>query len=104
MSVQVEIDHAADAAYVRLSGGSVDRTVSVSDDVNVDLDRLGVAVGIEMLHLGAELPFTTLVTDFHVHSDVVETLRQLRPSIQGFVIRLAGDGSSAAVLSQLVDA
>lgn len=47
--------------------------------MNVDLDELGLVVGVEMLQLAAQIPFSALVTEFHVRSDVIETLRLLRP-------------------------
>jgi uncharacterized protein YuzE len=95
-SITVEIDHMADAAYVRLSAGAVERSVPVGDEVVVDLDDMGVVVGIEMLALDAEIPYSVLVTDFHVHSEVAELLRRLRPSITGFLSLSMGEGKVAA--------
>lgn len=48
-SIRIDIDQSADAAYIRLSDKAVARTVELTDDVYVDLDDLGVAVGIEIL-------------------------------------------------------
>jgi uncharacterized protein YuzE len=101
MNIDVDIDRSADAAYIRLSASPICQTRCVNDSVNVDLDELGLVVGVEMLQLAAEIPFSALVTDFHVHSEVVETLRLLRPSIQGFVmLQAAGDGSSYSRVSE----
>lgn len=85
MSVSVQVDTAADVAYIRLSDAAVVRSCELGGDVVVDLDDLNMVVGVEMLHLSAEIPYTRLVTEFHVHSDVAELLRQLRPSIRGFL-------------------
>lgn len=96
-SINVEIDHDADAAYIRLSDESVARSVDVGDDVVVDLDEMNVVVGIEMLDLDADIPYSTLVTDYHVHSDVTDLLRRLRPSISGFLsLQSMGEGATTA--------
>lgn len=70
-SIDIEIDREADAGYIRLLGDPVERTESVTDEVNVDLDRQGRVVGIEVLSLGAEVPFELLIQQFGVPSDVV---------------------------------
>lgn len=79
--MQVAVDLDADAAYIRLSGGPIQRTQDVTDDVLVDLDEFAMVVGVELLSVNAVIPFQRLVDEFHVHSDVVEQLRRLRPSI-----------------------
>jgi uncharacterized protein YuzE len=81
MNVKVEVDREVNAAYVTLSGEEVVRTVQVNPSVLVDLDRMGMVVGIEVLSIDAELPLAQLSTDFHVHSEVVGLLHKLRPSI-----------------------
>ena len=70
-SIDIEIDREADAGYIRLLGDPVERTESVTDEVNVALDRQGRVVGIEVLSLGAEVPFELLIQQFGVPSDVV---------------------------------
>jgi uncharacterized protein YuzE len=87
----LEVDHTARAAYVRFSAGPIVRTVEHGDSINIDLDRFGVVVGIEVLDLAAELPFQVLVTQYHVDSRQVDLLRLLRPSISGFVARVTPD-------------
>lgn len=54
--VRLEIDHTAGAAYVTLSDAEVVSTVEVTDEVCIDLDAFGVAVGIEILNLAAQIP------------------------------------------------
>jgi uncharacterized protein YuzE len=81
----VEVDQQADVAYIRLSDNPVARSHALDSDVVVDLDAMNVVVGVEMLHLNAEIPYTQLVTDFHVRSELTELMRQLRPSISGFL-------------------
>ena len=53
----LEVDQLAEAAYVRFSDADVARTVAFNDEINIDLDEFGVVVGIEVLTLGAEIPF-----------------------------------------------
>jgi uncharacterized protein YuzE len=83
--IMVHVDQMADAAYIRLSDAPVARTVTVREDINVDLDEFGVAVGVEALSIRAEIPFDDLTSCYHVRSEVVEMLRLIRPSIGEFV-------------------
>jgi uncharacterized protein YuzE len=94
--IAVDVDHVADVAYVRFSDAQVARTVAHDDAINIDLDTYNVVVGIEILDLRADLPFQALISDYHVDSGQVELLRQLRPSISGFVARFATDGPTLA--------
>ena len=84
-SARIELDTVANAAYVALSDNEIVMTRQVTDLVLVDLDAMNVVVGIEVLSLTAELPFQRLADEFHVHSDVIETLRRIRPSVGAFV-------------------
>ena len=97
--ISVSIDHEADAAYISLSNNPIVRTISVTQDVIIDLDEMNVAVGIEVLTLAAEIPLSRLVTDYHVHSQVADHLRLIQPSVAGFVSRVQV-GSTNADLSQ----
>lgn len=92
MSITVSVDQVADAAYIRLSESAVENTVEVNDEVLVDLDSMRVVVGIELLQISAEIPFTELVEKFHVHSQQVELLRLLKPSIAQTVLSGGNDG------------
>lgn len=95
MSIVIEVDADLKSAYIRLSSDQVARTIEFNDLIMVDLDEFGVAVGIELLEEGAVLPFTELVNDFHVHSDVVELLRLIRPSVASYLRLTSGiDGTS----------
>jgi uncharacterized protein YuzE len=85
VSVVVKVDSALNAAYIRLSENPVARTIEHNDLILVDVDELGVAVGIEVLDEGAALPFSELVSDYHVHSDVVDLLRLIRPDVASFL-------------------
>lgn len=91
----VEVDATANAAYIAMSDNKTTETVEVGDEVLVDLDELRVVVGIELLRIDADIPFQKLIDDFHVHSDDVETLRRLRPSI-GHHLRSSAEGATHA--------
>ena len=82
--VQIRVDRDADAAYIRLSNERVARTIEVNEDVLVDLDANGIAVGVEMLSLDAQIPFTKLKKHVHLHSEVIDHVRRIRPSINDF--------------------
>ena len=84
-AVQVEVDTTLGAAYIRLSTEPVAKTVEFSDEIMIDLDVHNVAVGIEVLSEGTMLPFEALTNDFHVHSEVIDILRQIRPDVSSFL-------------------
>lgn len=86
-SIRIELDHEADAAYIVLSERPVARTRQLTPEVLVDLDEFEVAVGIEVLGLDASIPFDVLVSELHIHSDVIEVIKLIRPSVQSFVLR-----------------
>ncbi|MGA8245720.1 MAG: DUF2283 domain-containing protein [Nocardioides sp.] len=97
------VDTVLETAYIHLSDGQVARTVDVNDDIAVDLDAFGLVVGIEILDQRAPLPFTELLDRFHVHSDVVETLRLIRPDVDSFLrLHTGHDGASSARMANSV--
>jgi len=79
--ISVSVDLAARAGYITLSCEQVESTVEYSDDILVDLDALGVVVGIEVLNLGADLPIGDLTQRFHIRSELSEAVKLLRPSL-----------------------
>jgi uncharacterized protein YuzE len=91
--IELRVDQTSDAAYIVLSDKTVARTKTLTDAVQVDLDEFGVAVGIEVLTLDAEIPFSRLVADFHVPSNAIDLLRYVQPSVSGFLITHATDGT-----------
>jgi uncharacterized protein YuzE len=96
--VTIEIDTTTDAAYISLTDAPVARTVELSDDILVDVDSFGVVVGVEVLRLGAEIPFRELTDALHVHSDVIDILKEIQPSISGMLsLTQASDGTTSTV-------
>lgn len=89
----VSVDLDANAAYIKMTSREVAKSVEAGSGVLVDLDELGVVVGIEVLSIDAEIPYSRLITDFHVHRDDVEILRMLRPSVRASIMR-SNDGTS----------
>lgn len=92
MNIELTIDQSANSAYIRLLNAPVKASKVINDDIVIDLDEMNLVIGIEILNLDAEIPFTVLVSDFHVHSTTVELLRRLRPSISGFISGFSSEG------------
>lgn len=91
----VEVDATANAAYIAMSDEEVVETKQITDEVLVDFDEFRIVAGIELLRIDADIPFQKLIDDCHVHSDDVETLRRLRPSI-GHHLRSSAEGTTHA--------
>jgi len=47
--MKIEYDKEVDALYIRLQEKHVKRTVEIEDGINIDLDKNGKLVGIEIL-------------------------------------------------------
>jgi uncharacterized protein YuzE len=56
MSMSIQYDAAADAAFIEIAKGTSASTVIVSDDINVDLDADGRLLSIEVLSVGRVAP------------------------------------------------
>lgn len=85
-TVSIEVDHAANAAYMQLSDQEVARTVEVSETIWVDLDRFDMVVGIEILSLRKpQIPLTDLSSDYHIPSRALEVVRKNLSRIMTFV-------------------
>lgn len=95
MSIAITVDTALGTAYIRLASDSVARTIEFSDQILVDVNEFNVAVGIELLDDGVALPFDALVSDFHVHSSVVDLLRLVRPDVSSYLRISAGNDGVA---------
>ncbi len=66
--MKITYDKIANAAYMTLRKGRVAKTVEMSDNVIVDLDRKGNILGIEMLDASKQFPRSSLAKS--VISDV----------------------------------
>ena len=63
MSMKITFDKEADAAYIYfkdISPGEVNKTISLNESVNIDLDVQGKTLGIEIIDAGRNLPFSAL--------------------------------------------
>ncbi len=49
--MKITFDREANAAYIKISHKKIERTAAVSDYCNVDLDKVGGVVGIELLFI-----------------------------------------------------
>jgi len=57
--MRTEIDTEADAGYIyfkEISEGEVKKTISLNEDINIDLDSDGKILGIEILEISKNLP------------------------------------------------
>ena len=75
------IDSMAEVAYLRLRQGSVASTVEVAPGILVDMDENAVALGVEVLDLDLEIPYSLLTQKCHVCQDDPRKLDQIRPSV-----------------------
>ena len=91
---RLSINTDTDVAYIRMTNNEVVDTVEATEDVLVDIDEHNVVVGIEMLRLDAKIPFTDLTAKFHVHSDDIEYLQAMMPSVQ-VQLQIGTDGTNA---------
>jgi uncharacterized protein YuzE len=61
--MKTEFDKEADAAYIyfkEIGNGEVAETITLNDSVNVDLDKNGKVLGIEILDASEHLPSSSL--------------------------------------------
>lgn len=63
MEMKITFDKEANAVYIyfkEISNGKVKNTISLNDSVNVDIDKDGRTLGIEILNATKNLPADTL--------------------------------------------
>ena len=63
--MKITFDKEADAAYIyfkEIGEGEVSQTICLNDSINVDLDKDGRTLGIEILDATHNLPSSTLRT------------------------------------------
>lgn len=61
--MKITLDKEADAVYIyfkEISKGEVANTISLNESVNVDLDKEGKTIGIEILDASKNLPLSAL--------------------------------------------
>lgn len=54
--MKVQYDKTADAMYIYLSKGKVQKTVKISDRAFVDVDKKGNVIGMEVLDISKQIP------------------------------------------------
>ena len=70
--MQLEYDFSVRALYIRLSDKPVARTREVDDNTNVDLDKDGTVVGIEVIDIDLPWPVAAILRDFDLPQDELE--------------------------------
>jgi uncharacterized protein YuzE len=66
LPVQITVDRAAKAVYVRVRLGKVARTVEVEEGVLADVDHLGLLLGFEILRPGHVKVFDRMARTYKV--------------------------------------
>jgi uncharacterized protein YuzE len=49
--MRLSFDRQADAAYIKVSSKKIAKTIPLSDNCNIDMDKQGAIVGIELLFI-----------------------------------------------------
>jgi uncharacterized protein YuzE len=82
--IRFSLDTEADALYVRLGQGKVERTVELDDLSHVDLDMASRPIGLEIVGLARDWPLDLFFDRFDVSQPtrtILETvLNSLRPA------------------------
>lgn len=63
MEIKIEYNKDADAAYIyfkEIVSGGVVQTISLNESVNIDLDKDGKTLGIEIIDASKNLPTNTI--------------------------------------------
>ena len=61
--MKITFDKEADAVYIYLEGisqGEVEKTISLNNSINIDLNKEDKVLGIEVLDASKNLPLSTL--------------------------------------------
>jgi uncharacterized protein YuzE len=94
-TITVDIDTEIGAAYVKLGDAKIVRTVEHTDDIMVDLDELGMVVGIEILDLSVPVPLDELVAQHHIKSTTLaRLLAGIRPVPRNTAVMSSGSQSA----------
>lgn len=72
--IKIELDTEISTGYITFNKGLVASTVSLTDELNIDLDAQGKVVGLELLQLDAKVPKERLVSEFHLDAQLIEKL------------------------------
>lgn len=80
MSVSYKYDAAADALYIKLSDAAITTTEVIDDGTNVDLERHGDVVGIEVLNPARPWPLHWILGRFDISNEDAVMLMTAYPS------------------------
>ncbi|MDQ2706450.1 MAG: DUF2283 domain-containing protein [Actinomycetota bacterium] len=97
----MEIDTEIGAAYVQLSQATVARTEEYSEEINVDLDGLGMVVGIELLDTAVPVPLDELAVKYHIKTTTLaRLLAAIQPATAPAVVSVSAVGSPEIPLGE----
>lgn len=77
--MQLEYDLSVRALYIRLSDKTIARTREVDDNTNVDLDKDGTVVGIEVIDIDLPWAVTEVLRDFDLPAGEAEQVASYFP-------------------------
>ena len=58
--MKISYDQEADAIYIRLKEGEVDKTKEIDDNTILDYDKKGNVIGVELLFVKERIPSASL--------------------------------------------
>jgi uncharacterized protein YuzE len=90
----IEVDQAAETAYLRLNRRSIAKTEEFNDWILVDLDEFDMVVGVEFLNLTYDIPLEALMNRYHIKRDAADLLLAVEHSFS-YRTKLATAGQSA---------
>jgi uncharacterized protein YuzE len=89
------IDLELNSAYIQISKGELTRTVSITNQINLDLKEDSSVLGIELLSLDADIPFTLLEEIYNVAPAVLSMIRNLAPNLLQTKLFSMSEGTSS---------
>ena len=96
--ITLSVDVNLGAAYIELTDEPIVETVEVTPSVQVDIDKSGTVVGVELLSLTADLPIEVMDRMFNFRAGA-EMLSSIWPSIRaGVTYATSGQAYVAPVL------
>jgi|GEM_PF-953154 len=86
--MRIEIDNRADAAYIEVIPGSeVFSTEEIDDSLVVDLDKMRVVIGIEIIGLDHCVTLSQICPLYHVRSDLEGELEEALQVVSSYTFQ-----------------
>lgn len=86
--MRCEIDTRADAAYIEVvPGAEVFSTDEINDNLVVDLDQMGVVIGVEIIGLGTPINLSQICPLKHVRSELQDDLKETLQAVSAYTVQ-----------------